>query len=231
MEKLSKEPYTNFDVVNTYEDRYIHHPKVNKEISFEISLVETYMLGKKSWCDVACGTAHHLRKAKGDFSRTGLDRSDMMMSKHKEDTTYSIKYLLADMLTHVPKTQYDLVTNFWFGYSHQNTLHQVLEFFNKMIEFTKQGGSIILSYHNQWNIFDKIPLHTKEPMGGTFNFEAMIWSYDEPDVPDSTYNCIVPHKELIIKTFEPYFKSFTILHYPVNPEAGGKEMLLLEGKY
>ena len=49
MEKLSKEPYTNFDVVNTYEDRYIHHPKVNKEISFEISLVETYMLGKKSW--------------------------------------------------------------------------------------------------------------------------------------------------------------------------------------
>ena len=59
----------------------------------------------------------------------------------------------------------------------------------------------------------------------------MIWSYDEPDVPDSTYNCIVPHKELIIKTFEPYFKSFTILHYPVNPEAGGKEILLLEGKY
>ena len=117
------------------------------------------MLGKKSWCDVACGTAYHLRKAKGDFSRTGLDRSDMMMSKHKEDTTYTIKYLLTDMLTHVPKIQYDLVTNFWFGYSHQDTLHQVLDFFNKMIALTKQGGSIILSYHNQWNIFDKIPLH------------------------------------------------------------------------
>ena len=223
-------PYDNEEVVNTYENRYIYHPKVIKEISFEISLVENAMLNKKSWCDTACGTAHHLRKSTGDFNRIGLDRSNMMMSKHKEDTTYDVKYILADMLMYVPKTQYDLVTNFWFGYSHQDTLSQVLDFLNKMIELTKQGGSIILSYHNQWNIFDKIPLHTKEPMGGTFSFEAMVWSYDEPEVPDSTYNCIVPHKELLMETFEPHFKSSTIVYYPANPEAGGKEILLLEGK-
>ena len=68
-------------------------------------------------------------------------------------------------------------------------------------------------------------------MGGAFNFEAMMWSYEEPDVPGSLYKCIVPHKELIIQTFEPYFESVTIIHYPPNPEAGGKEILLLEGKH
>lgn len=231
MEKLSKQPYVNEAVVETYEDRYIHHPKVAKEIAFEISLVEANMLNKKSWCDVACGTAHHLRKANGSFSRTGLDRSDMMMSKHKKDTEYCVDYTLADMLEYTPIQQYDLVTNFWFGYSHQETLDQVLQFFDKMVALTKQGGSVLVSYHNQWNIFDKIPLHTEEPMGGIFNFEAMVWSYNEPDVPDSTYKCIVPHKELIIKTFEPHFKSLKVIEYPHNPAAGGKEILLLEGKH
>lgn len=231
MEKLSKEPYLNKNVVDAYEDRYIHHPKVSKEISFEISLVEANVINKQSWCDVACGTGYHLRKAKGTFSRTGLDRSDMMMSKHKKDTVHKVDYILADILEYTPDNQYDLVSNFWFGYSHQETLAQVLQFFNKMIDLTKQGGSVLISYHNQWNIFDKIPLRTKEPMGGIFNFEAMVWSYSEPEIPDSTYKCIVPHKELIVETFKPYFKSYEIVQYPHNPQAGGKEMLLLKGKH
>ena len=228
---MSKQPYNTPEVIDAYEDRYIHHPKVKGEIAFELSLIEAKMLDKTSWCDVACGTAYHLRKAVGDFNRTGLDRSGMMMAKHKQDTKYNVDYIRADMLDYTPTVQYDLVSNFWFGYAHQETLDQVLQFFNKMVELTKQGGSIILSYHNQWNIFDQIPLHTNEPMGGVFNFEAMVWSYEEPDVPGSLYTCIVPHKELIIQTFEPYFENVTIIDYPPNPEAGGKEILLLEGKH
>ena len=70
MEKLSKEPYDNPNLVEIYEERYIHHPNQKADINFEIAVIEKVMdyYDHESWCDVACGTGYHLRKASETFA-------------------------------------------------------------------------------------------------------------------------------------------------------------------
>jgi hypothetical protein len=228
MEKLYKEPYDNPNLVKIYEERYIHHPNQKTDVDFEITVVERVMDYYKydSWCDVACGTGHHLRKASGNFKRLGVDKSKLMMDQHKEDTEYNVEYSVANVLSWRTKKKFDLVTNFWFGYSHQPSLEKVLDFFQKMIDLTAENGSIVLSYHNNWKLFDKIPMSTPEPMGGQFNFDALQWSYVEPSTGDK-YHCISPHKNLIIGLFGSHFKRYKIVDYPMF---AGKELLVLEDK-
>lgn len=224
--KLSKHPYENKEVVEVYEERYIHHPLQINDINFEIKTIESLLQPNDKWCDVACGTAHHLRKAKGSFERFGVDRSSLMINQHIEDTDYKVNYFIEDLLYFKPSTSFNLVTNFWFGYSHQETLNDVLKFFEKMIEITDKGGSIILSVHNNWKIFDKIPRLTKEPMGGLFSFDSFNWSYKEPST-GHRYDCISPHKDLIVEIFKPYFNKLSWKEYPIF---AGKELLVLEDK-
>lgn len=230
MEKLSKEAYANPSVVDYYEDRYIKHPFVKDEISQEINLIEKLCESKniESWCDVACGTAYHLRNAKVSSTRTGVDLSTTMIDKHKEETDYEVNYIIEDVLKLPTDKKYDLVTNFWFGYTHQDTLDEVLLFFKKMAELTNKGGSVVLSFHDQWHLSEKYPYESPcNGFGSTFKFEAIISSYTEPHDPSCIYKCIAPHTDLIIKTFSPYFSSYRILDYPQHK---GRRILLLEGK-
>lgn len=237
MEKLYKEPYDNPDLVKVYEERYIHHPNQINDVNFEIDIIQKVMeyYDYESWCDVACGTAHHLRKASGNFTRLGVDKSKLMMNQHKDDTEYDVDYSVANILSWRTKKKFDLVTNFWFGYSHQPSLEKVINFFEKMIDLTARHGTIVLSFHmgqtpagmhQNWKLFDEIPRSTKQPMGGSFNFDALQWSYVEPITGDR-YNCISPHKDLILETFTPHFKNYHLVDYP---EFAGKELLVLEDK-
>lgn len=228
MEKLYKQPYENPDLAKIYEDRYIHHPDQKQDVNFEIRAIEKTLsyYDYESWCDVACGTGYHLRKTKGIVKRQGVDKSKVMIDQHKEDTEYDIDYSIANLLSWRTKKKFDLVTNFWFGYSHQPSLEKVLDFFQKMIDLTADNGSIVLSYHNNWKLFDKIPMSNPEPMGGHFNFDALQWSYVEPSTGDKYY-CISPHKNLILGIFGSYFKRYKVVDYPAF---AGKELLVLEGK-
>ena len=227
-------PYNNWDVVRQYEARYLHHPNVSDETDFEIHTIKSVLSSEdyKSWCDVACGTGFHLRytPSKKDITRVGVDRSQMMMDVHAREYHYKVDFVCDDVLQYEPDRKFDLVTNFWFGYSHQETLEAVGMFFDKMIDITAPGGSIILSFHNQWKIFDKIPLHDDEPMGGFFSFDAMVWSYEEPAAPGCVYQCVVPHKQLIINHFRPFFGSANLIQYPEGSGPGGREILYLKNK-
>jgi len=214
MEKLYKEPYDNPDLVKVYEERYIHHPEQSRDVDFEIKVVEKIMGDREyeSWCDVACGTAHHLRKASGNFTRLGVDKSKLMMDQHKDDTEYDVDYSVANILSWRTKKKFDLVTNFWFGYSHQPSLEKVINFFEKMIDLTARHGTIVLSVHNHWKLFNDKPRLSVD-VNGEFTFDAIHWSYTEPSTGDR-YKCISPHKDLILDTFAPYFKEYTKVEYP-----------------
>lgn len=227
MERLSKEPYSNPDLVKIYEQRYTTHPTQASDITFEIKAIEQLMefYQYNSWCDVACGTAYHLRKAYGDFSRQGVDRSKLMVNQHKEDTNYSVDYSITNLLSWRTKKKFDLVTNFWFGYAHQPSLEKVIKFFEKMVDLTAKDGTIIISIHNHWKLFDEIPRFTTD-VDSQFNFDALQWSYVEPSTGD-VYKCISPHKDLIIETFAPYFEHYTVTEYP---RVSAKELLIFRGK-
>lgn len=227
-EKLYSQPYDNPAVAKIYEDKYIHHATQKQDVLHEIQSIQEIekRYNYKSWCDVACGTAYHLRKAKTDLARCGIDRSSTMIEQHKEDTEYQVEYILCNFLDWKSDRKFDLVTNFWFGYSHQPTLKLVLKFFDKLVKHTNTGGSILLSLHNQWKLFDKYPYSTDEPFNGKFLFDAMCWSYEEPDTGD-VYECIVPHIDLVEQKMGVHFNTVTYLDYP---EFAGKELLFLQGK-
>jgi hypothetical protein len=229
MEKLSRQAYKNKSLVKCYEDKYIHDSLVKEDVKFEIEVVQKVSTQRQtnSWCDVACGTGYHLRTAPGSYKRVGIDLSDLMIEEYRHDTQYNINYVITDVLEMNTNDKYDLVTNFWFGYTHQETLDLVLLFFKKMIDLTSTSGSIILSFHDNWSLFEQIPQKTVEPYGGIFSFDALVWSYSEPNIPNCTYKCISPHKDLIIKTFAPYFLKYRVLDYPQNKF---RKILLLEGK-
>ena len=228
MVKLSKEPYNNPELVGIYEERYNLHKTQLPDVSLEMTTIqevaESY--SNPSWCDFACGTSYHLRKVEGSFERTGIDRSELMINQHRSETDFDINYVVSDILDWDTDDKFDIVTNFWFGYTHQPTLDDVLSFFRKMIHVTKEGGSIVLSYHDNWGLFESIPRVSPEPMGGFFNFDAIQWSYKEPSTGD-VYKCISPHKDLIIDTFKEYFTNIRREKYSVQ---AGKELLILEGR-
>lgn len=228
MEKLYSNPYDNPALVKVYEKRYIHHPFVQDDICHEIKAIKNIAksLGYKSWCDVGCGTAYHLRKTELEIVRSGIDRSSTMLEQHKNDTVYDVNYILCDFLEWQETIKFDLVTNFWFGYAHQPTLNLVLKFLDKLVAHTEKNGSVLVSLHNQWKIFDKHSHKTDEPMGGTFLLDAMHWSYAEPETGD-IYECIVPHKKLVEERLSRYFSNVRYLPYP---RYMGKELLFLEGK-
>tara|TARA_R100000951_G_scaffold104120_1_gene97176 strand:+ start:37 stop:735 length:699 start_codon:yes stop_codon:yes gene_type:complete len=228
MEKSFNDPYDNPELAKGYEDRYLKHPSQISDIKHEIDIIKKVVsiCNYSSWLDIACGTAYHLRKTEGDIQRYGLDRSSTMLNQNKKDTKYKITYYEKDFLKWRNTKKFDLVTNFWFGYAHQPTLKNVLSFLDKLVEKTSVNGSVLISLHNQWKIFDTYQNVTDEPMGGKFLFNAMHWSYKEPLTGD-LYECIVPHKNLIQERLSKHFDHFSFLDYPVY---AGKELLLLQGK-
>lgn len=233
---MSIDPYNNSQIVKIYEERYNTDSRVKFEILYEIDVVRKTLIESKhsSWCDVACGTGFHLRNLDTsvfleDLKKVGLDKSSLMIDTYKqpEDNT---EFIVADLLDYQVKETYDLTTNFWFGYSHQPSLKDVMKFFDKMVELTSINGSMILSIHNQWGMFNQYPYHFSEPMGGDFKFEAMVWSYCEPGFPEAIYNCIVPHRDLIKEHLLKHFESVSITSYPPQSGPGGKELVIAKGR-
>ena len=227
MEKLYKEPYDNPNLVKIYEERYIHQPDQAEDVSFEIKVTEKVVdhYKYKSWCDVACGTGYHLRKTSGNLKRLGVDKSKLMIDQHKKDTEYDIEYSVANILSWRTKKKFDLVTNFWFGYSHQPSLKKVINFFEKMIDLTARHGTIVLSVHNHWKLFNEKPRLSMD-VESQFTFDAIHWSYTEPSTNDK-YRCISPHKDLILDTFVPYFKEYNISEYP---RVSAKELFVFRNR-
>lgn len=224
------DPYSNPEIVARYEQRYLTNSVVAHETAYEVRLVEQVLnaYGYRSWCDVACGTGYHLRAVNSPVAKTGFDRSAEMLAVWSDQMRVDIAHGVVDILTMDTYLKYDLVTNFWFGYTHQPTLQDVVGFFKQMIELTNTGGSVILSIHNNWKMFDTFDYKTPEPMGGEFKFDAMHWSYHEPGNPEYVYNCISPHKGLIIETFEPHFAAWSIFYYPGDYQ--GREILVFKQK-
>jgi SAM-dependent methyltransferase len=228
-------PYEDNDLVNAYEERYIHNEIVSNDIKTEIATVEMVMQERnyQNWCDVACGTGYHLRTAEGDYSRIGIDRSTGMLDYAKENDGKNTRFVQADFLELPILEKYDLVTNFWLGYTHQDTLADVMRFIYKMAEMVELGGTMIMSVHNHGLLYDNIPWMMPEPMDGNFQFDGIVWSYTEPSNPNLRYRCVSPHKEMIRLNLKKRFAGVKIIKYPIvveGMEYPGREIMIFEDK-
>ena len=228
-------PYNDKQLVENYEERYIHNEIVSNDIKTEIATVELIMKERnyQNWCDVGCGTGYHLRTANGSYSKTGVDRSSKMLDYAKEKAGDGVNFIQSDFLELPMVNRYDLVSNFWLGYTHQDTLADVMRFIYKMAEMVEIGGSMVLSVHNHGQLYDNIPWMMPEPMDGNFQFDGIVWSYCEPSRPDLRYRCISPHKELIRLNLKKRFAGVKMVKYPIvveGMEYPGRELFIFEDK-
>ena len=228
-------PYDNEELVENYEERYILNEVVSNDIKTEIATVEKFMAerGYQNWCDVACGTGYHLRTAEGEFSRIGIDRSEKMLDYAKDRSGDKVRYVQSDFLEMPLLERFDMVTNFWLGYTHQDTLADVMRFIYKMAEMVEKGGTMIMSVHNHGKLYDNIPWMMPEPMDGDFQFDGIAWSYTEPSNPRLRYRCISPHKEMIRLNLKKRFAGAKIIQYPIvveGMEYPGREIMVFEDK-
>ena len=119
-------------------DGYYNLSTINlPHFALECATVERLVFGRDvhSWCDLACGTGLHLRsvKTRQPIRRIGVDRSVSMLDEarsacHVDVDGLGIEFVEADVRCLPPDGAHDLVTAFWYGYIHQESLAEVRRF-------------------------------------------------------------------------------------------------------
>lgn len=216
-------PYDRQGYAATH-DRFYNQSEINRpHFEFECDLVSGLVRDHDAavWVDIACGTGLHLRTVETErpITRIGLDRSAGMLEMIPGDL--GIETIQGDICqlddAQLPKG--DLVTHFWYGYCHQDTVSGVECFMRKTLSCVQPGGTLMLGICNPANLFDTVSLEHQMVYGGRLNIEALVWSFEEPWGKDRFDNCIAVHPELIMGWLGPSFSHHLYLDYP---GAGGK---------
>ena len=224
MEKLSKEPYKSNWYAETYNKYWVTNKEIKPSIDLEVALVQNLLKNKNSWCDVACGTGYHLQNTNTNAKKVGIDKSKHMLTYAKDISDSSIEYRVEDIVTLLNiSTTYDLVTNFGYGYSHQETLPDVLLFIKKLSALVCNGGDLLIGY-------DSVPEYSSirewDNGLGVLKVKAIITDYYQNTGTDYL-NCISPTKETIIETLIHEFTTVEIVTLPVTWK---KTLLHFKGK-
>ena len=208
----------------TYDARYNLSDINRPHFDFECGLVAEIIArrGAKSWCDLGCGTGLHLRSVTGDVRRTGIDRSDAMLRHARSQAGPQITYPEADVTRLPAGDTYDLVTAFWYGYTHQDSLRDVRQFLRGAAEQTAPGGALLIGLCDPLDLFETIPWAGQMVYGAPLHVDAIIWSFTEPWEGDSFSDCIAPHPQYILNCPGPLFGSVQPVRYPAPGGAGGR---------
>lgn len=225
-------PYDRPGYAATYDDYYNLSTINRPHFEFEVSTVERLLAERcvRSWCDLACGTGLHLRRVHApnpDLRRTGIDRSAAMLQVARNSA--SAAWVEADVRGLAANGTHDLVTAFWYGYIHQETLNDVRLFLLSAADQVAPGGALLLGLCDPADIFEDmehaVPMVYDAPM----YIDAVVWRFTEPWKGDRFEHCIAPHPARIREWLGPRFKSVETLHYPPagHPKASWRRKALL----
>ena len=213
MEKLYKQPYKNKKYAEDYNDYWVHQEDIKPSVDLEIELVENLVQGKKSWCDVACGTGYHLQNVNSKVKKVGVDKSKHMLDYAKLSNKSNITYHQKDLVKGVDGLgSYDLVTAFGYGYSHQKTLTDVLKFIKNLAKLANKGGDVLIGYDGVPNFCNTLGWHNGL---GELKVKAIITDYYQESGTDYI-DCISPTKGTIIESICEDFESVELIELPVR---------------
>jgi len=229
--------YEEPNYAETY-DSYFLTSEINKgHYKFEADLISSILNGGrvKSWGDIACGTGKHLREIQGpnEVQRFGIDRSQSMLNVARQRGGYDVAFAERDILDpSLPDFSFDLVTHLWYGYVHQPTLNDVLNFIQKSVNLTAPNGQFLLGVCDPLDVFETLEHENKLVYGGLFKIDAVTWSYTEPWSGHTYENCIAPHTMKIINLVAAQFEQCEIVTYPALDVEGhwNRKALLCRGK-
>ncbi|MDE0694913.1 MAG: class I SAM-dependent methyltransferase [Boseongicola sp.] len=183
---------------------------------FELGMVAELARARPglSWLDVACGTGFHLANAGGHMRRTGVDRSEAMLEVARRRPGHAATFHCRDARDLSGLGRFDLVTSFWYGYVHQESVDEVLRLLSSMAGAVAPGGDLLLGICDPASGLRKMPRAVDLPFGpGTMRIDAVVWSYSEGGKHEYR-NCIAPHPELILETLAPRFEAHRWRDYP-----------------
>ena len=218
----STPPYDDPDSARGYDLANHSHPANAVHSRFELGMVAALERANPglSWLDVACGTGFHLRNAAGHMRRVGVDRAEAMLDIARRSEGHSATYHLRDGRNLSGLGRFDLVTSFWYGYVHQESVDEVLGLFAAMAGAVAPGGDLLIGICDPAGLMRGVRHRLASPINGELRISAVVWDYAESS--GGTYrNCIAPHPELILEMLGPRFEEFRWRDYPVSEAAPG----------
>lgn len=203
-------------------DAVFHADRANAAHSrFELDMVAELAQGRPglSWLDVACGTGFHLRNAAGHMRRVGVDRAKAMLDVARRRPGHAATFHRRDARDLSGLGRFELVTNFWYGYVHQDSVDEVLRLLASMADAVAQGGDLLVGVCDPAGLLRNVRHRLPSPIKpGALRIDAIVWSYSEGGGPEHR-NCIAPHPELIMETLAPRFELHRWREYPVSESA------------
>ena len=229
-------PYAYEGYAENYDKVYLDNPITLKHAQFELELVEK-ILNKPnyiSWCDAACGTGWHIRNSGIASSVVGIDREKRMLEYAKSQCdNISVQWIENDIKTISQNIGcFDLVTHFWLGYIHQETLDDVQAVVEGLAEAVNSDGTLCITICDPASYFDNIRFNIPIVFEHDLYVDAIIRRYNDPITNTEYKNCIAPHPKLMLQWLEPYFETISIIDYPKGDGSPKwrRKAFLCEGK-
>lgn len=208
--------YDDPDYATGYDTVYHADPANAVHSRFELGMVEALACARPglSWLDVACGTGFHLANAGGHMRRAGVDRAEAMLEVARRRPGHAATFHCRDARDLSGLGRFDLVTSFWYGYVHQESVDEALRLLSSMASAVAPGGDFLLGVCDPAGGFRKMPRAVQLPFGpGTMRIDAVVWSYSEGGRHEYR-DCIAPHPELILEALAPRFEEHRWRDYP-----------------
>lgn len=188
---------------------------------FELAMVEELAHERPglSWLDMACGSGFHLRKAGGHMRRVGVDRAEAMLDVARQRPGHDAAFHCRDARDLSGLGRFDLVTSWWYGYVHQESVDEALRLLAAMAGTVAPGGDLLVGICDPAGLLRGVRHRLPSPIRpDEMRIDAVVWSYFEGGGAEHR-NCIALHPELILETLAPRFEEYRWREYPVSAAA------------
>jgi len=203
------------DYASRYNDRFLLGDPYKDTTEYELSLLRELLKPAGSWLDVACGTGYILSQFP-NVKRAGLDLSPSMLELAMRENP-NADFVLGDFLEERPEwnNSWDVVSCMWQAYSYVDTIQEVIRLIENLSSWTSVGGACFIPICDLEVLCgQKIPFRQwLDTLDGTLQIDAIVWSCLEPSGRQHV-NLISPHRELLVREFEKYFNTVTVVEYP-----------------
>lgn len=227
---MYNKPYTK-SYAEKYNNLYLLDQSHHQHTEYEIALVEYLLAEKESWLDVACGTGYHLNTVRSPVRKVGIDRSADMIEYATESSNGNIEYFVSDIKQSDLAEVFDLVTFFWIGYVHSNSVKDAVDTLEAASNRVDTGGSFLMTFCDPMYIMESNPEKSNFLGRGPMTLDGVVWSYRD-DINKLEYSDMVaPNRFKITDRLSSQYERVDELVYPQkNDTYWKKSALLFRGK-
>lgn len=198
-----------------YNERFLLGEAYRETTEYEVGLLRTLLGPGGTWLDVACGTGYILSRFP-NVQRAGLDLSPAMLDIARRANP-NVEFTLGDFLEDRPewRGRWNVVSCMWQAYTYVDTVQEVVLLLKRLAEWTAVGGACFLPLCDPEILCGSdVPFRRwLDTADGTLQIDAVVWSCLEP-TGRRHVNLIAPHKALLVREFEKYFRQVEVVDYP-----------------